>query len=257
MMRVAAVNDVHGNIDALDAVLAEVDAEPPDAIVFGGDVSVGPFAAEVLDRLMSLENAYFVQGNADRELVTAFDEGLKYDPDEDHLARRAGGWVAERLSRDQRDFAASFEDTVTLDVDGLGPTLFCHGSPRSDSEIITKLTPEERLAEFVSRTQEHVVVCGHTHMQFDRRVGGTRVLNAGSVGMPYEGKRGAFWLLLGPDANFRRTDYDVEAFVARMRAEADYFEADDFAAMLLRPLNPDEVAAFFEGIGPEPSLGER
>jgi predicted phosphodiesterase len=203
---------------------------------------------------MSVENAHFVRGNADREVVAAYDAGLSFDPEEEQPARRAGGWAAQQLSRRHRDFVASFQDVVTLEVDGLGETLFCHGSPRSEDEIITQLTPEDRLVEFLSATREHVVVCGHTHMQFDRRCGETRVLNAGSVGMPYEGRRGAFWLLLGPDADFRRTEYDVDGFVAQVR-ESDYFDADDLAAILLTPPSPDEVAAFFEGIGPEPTLG--
>ena len=167
-------------------------------------------------------------------------------------AAKSAAWVAERITPADRDFLAAFEATVTLDVDGLGETLFCHGSPRSDLEIITHLTPDDRLAEFLTGTEPGIVVCGHTHMQFERELAGTRILNAGSVGMPYQGERGAFWLLLGPDAEFRRSDYDVDAFALRLEA-AGYFD-DELAPLLLRPPQADETAAFFEGTGPEPQL---
>jgi predicted phosphodiesterase len=253
-MHVAALYDVHANPAALEAVLRDVDREQPDAIVFGGDLVSGPFPAETLALLMALEGAAFVRGNGDREVVAAFDAGLRFDEAEPHPARKAASWIAPQLTSEQRDFLASFRDTVVLDVDGLGETLFCHGSPRSDLEIITHLTPEERLREFLADTQQDVVVCGHTHMQFERIVGSTRILNAGSVGMPYQGERGAFWLLLGPGPEFRRSEYDVDVFAERLRSSA-YWD-DELAALLQRPPTADAVAAYFEGIGPEPAPDE-
>jgi putative phosphoesterase len=251
-MRIAVISDVHGNLDALEAVLEDVSRERIDAIVFGGDLVSGPFPAATLALLRSVDNASFVRGNADREVVAAFDAGTPFDPDAPMSAAKAGAWVTERLTVEDRDFLAAFQDTVVLDVDGLGETLFCHGSPRSDEEIITHLTPEERLAEFLADTDQRVVVCGHTHMQFERTVGGTRVLNAGSVGMPYQGQPGAFWLLLGPEPKFRRSEYDVDAFVGRVGA-AGYYD-DELGPLLLRPPSADETAAFFEGLGPEPQV---
>jgi predicted phosphodiesterase len=253
-VRVAVLSDVHGNPAALEAVLRDVEREQPDAIVFGGDLVSGPFPRDTLELLMPLEGASFVRGNGDREVVAAFESDLEFDDAEEQPARRSASWVAPQLTREQRDFVAAFRDTVTVDVDGLGETLFCHGSPRSDEEVITHLTPEERLREFLAGTQQRIVVCGHTHMQFERVVDGTRVLNAGSVGMPYQGERGAFWLLLGPEVDFRRAEYDIDAFVDRLRA-ADYYDADELATILQRPYSADGVAAFFEGIGPEPEPG--
>jgi predicted phosphodiesterase len=238
-VRVAAISDVHGNPAALEAVLREVSALEPDAIVFGGDLVSGPFPRETLELLRPLPNAHYVRGNGDRGVVTAPETG------------GVNAWVAGQLTADDRDLLAAFRDTVVLDVDGLGETLFCHGSPRSDEDVITHLTPDDRLREFLSGTEQRVVVCGHTHMQFERQSGETRVINAGSVGMPYQGERGAFWLLLGPEPDFRRTEYDVDAFVERIRA-SDYPEPDEFATILQRPYDADGLAAFFEGIGPEP-----
>jgi predicted phosphodiesterase len=251
-MKVAALNDIHGNVAALQAALQEVERERPDAIVFGGDVATGPFARETLAVLMSLgDRAHFVRGNADREIVAAYDADAVFDESEPNPARRAAAWLAGRITREERDFLAGFRGTVVLDVDELGPTLFCHGSPRSDEEVITHLTPEGRLSEFVAGVGASVVVCGHTHMQFERAVGETRVVNAGSVGMPYEGKPGAFWLSLGPDIRFRHTEYDVEAAAERL---ASHPEGENLAAILLRPPAKDDVAAFFEGTGPEPEV---
>jgi predicted phosphodiesterase len=253
-VRVAALSDVHGNIAALEVVLAEVERAGVDAIVVGGDVGTGPFSTEVLRRLMGLaDRAFFVRGNADRELVDAFDAGIAFDPDEDDPARRSGAWSAARITRAERDFVAGFRDKVTLDVDGLGPTLFCHGTPDSDTRMLTSRTPDADLLRILAGVRERVVVCGHTHVQFDRTIDGVRVLNPGSVGMPYEGRRGAFWALLGPSVELRRTEYDVERAVSEIRA-SDYV-GDDHAEILLAPPDPVEVAEYFETLAAE--RGER
>jgi predicted phosphodiesterase len=249
-VRVAAIADVHGNPAALQAVLRDVAGEHVDAVVFCGDLVSGPFPVETLELIRRIENASFVRGNGDREVVAAFDAGIAFDPNAPHSPERSAAWVAERLTRADRDFLAAFEDTVALPVEGLGETLFCHGSPRSDLEVVTHLTPDDRLAEFLSGTRQQIVVCGHTHMQFDREVGGIRVLNAGSVGLPYEREPGAYWLLFGPEPAFRRTEYDLAAFVERLPSSG-YFD-DELPTLLLHPPPPDLTAAYFEGIGPEP-----
>jgi putative phosphoesterase len=232
-MRIAALYDIHGNLPALEAVLAEVEAEAPDTIVIGGDVAPGPLVGETLARLQELRPR-FVMGNGDRETVAACDGAEPQGP--------GTAWAAGRLTRAQRDALAAFEPVVRL-----GGVLFCHGSPRSDTEMITTLTPDERLAPMVAGVEEDVVVCGHTHRQFDRRAHGKRLVNAGSVGMPYEGAVGAFWLMLGPDVKLRRTDYDVAAAAARLRASG-FPDLDEvmLRESLLAPADPDEVAALFE-----------
>jgi predicted phosphodiesterase len=223
-MRVAALYDVHGNMPALEAVLAEVEREHVDAIVCGGDVAAGPMPADALERLRAA-GARFVRGNADREL---------------------GGWPAERLSDDQLRFLRSLPLRLTLDVDGLGHVLFCHATPRSDEEIVTRLTPDDELASVLEDVPEPTIVCGHVHVQYDRMLAGHRVVNAGSVGLPYEGRPGAFWALLGPDVELRETAYDVEAAAALLR-DTGYPEIDDvLASSLLQPLGSDEVSRHFE-----------
>jgi predicted phosphodiesterase len=245
--RVAALYDIHGNLPALRAVLAEVAREDVEIVVIGGDVVPGPLPAETIVELMALdERARFVLGNGDREVVEAYDEGrIDVDATPD-ASQRASAFSASQISREQRDFLTGFAPTVVLDVDGLGPTVFCHGSPRSDTEIITTATSDERLRGVLGGVEEPTVVGGHTHRLFDRRVDGWRVVNAGSVGIPYEGRRGAYWALLGPDVALRRTEYDLDAALDELRA-GGFPDLDELLQeSLLAPMEPDEVAEFFE-----------
>jgi predicted phosphodiesterase len=245
-MRIAALYDIHGNLPALDAVLAEVELLDVDAIVVGGDVVPGPMPVETIDRVRALgERARFVMGNADREVVEMFDAGMRVDEvAEDWM--RMSAWGAGLLDGARRDFLAAFEPTVRLEADDLGPALFCHGSPRADTEIITALTPPERLAPMLAGVDEPIVVCGHTHNQFVLEHDGRRVVNAGSVGMPYQGAAAAFWLLLGPDVDLRRTDYDVEAALDAMRATGAPGIDEQVHESLVDPMDAEAVARMFE-----------
>ena len=248
-MRVAALYDIHGNLPALRAVMDEVARERVETVLIGGDVAAGPLPAETIDLLIALgERAQFVCGNADREIVAAYDRpdpGAQAGP-----AERVAAFAASSISPGQRDFLARFADTVTLDIDGLGPTLFCHGSPRSDTEVITTATSDERLRQILQGVEQRAVVCGHTHRQFDRVADCWRVINAGSVGMPYEGRAGAYWALLGPDVTLRRTDYDLDVGIAELRA-GGFPDLDEMLnESLLNPIDPDEAAAFLERQAP-------
>jgi putative phosphoesterase len=238
-VRVAALADIHGNLPALAAVLDEVERERVDVVVCCGDVA-GPFGEQCVARLRALGGVRFVRGNAD--------EGVD--------------WPL----------------TVELAVDGLGRVLFCHGSPRSEHEILTRISPPARVAAALAGVAADIVVGGHTHVQFDRSVAGHRLVNAGSVGMPYEGARGAYWALLGasvsprearlvgsegspaepailsegiasdalrPGVELRRTEYDVEAAAAHLEATG-FPGAAEQAGWLRDPPDPTEVSAYFE-----------
>lgn len=195
-MRVAALYDVHGNLPALQAVLADPALEAADALVLGGDLVWGPFPRETLALLRRLgERAVWLRGNCDRE--------------DDH-------WSLRQVSRADRVALAALPTTVTLDVAGLGAVLFCHGSPRSDEEILTALSSPTRVRAATAGVAERVVVCGHTHTQFDRTVDGLRLINAGSVGLAYEdGGQDAYWTLLGPSVAFRRTPFALDSDAVR------------------------------------------
>ena len=252
MTVVAALYDVHGTLPALEAVLADDAFARADAVVVGGDVASGPMPAEVLDRLAALDLPLrWVRGNADREVVDFFDRG-DTDPSVhpvDDPAARADAATAARISAAHRDLLAGFEDVVALDG-----ALYCHGSPRRDDEIITAVTPEARLAPMLEDVQEMLVVCGHTHHQFDLRAGARRVVNAGSVGMPYQGEAAAFWLLVGDgEPHARRTDYDVDAAMAQIRATAFPDVDDVMRKSLLEPVDPAWIARFLEDRAVTPS----
>jgi putative phosphoesterase len=241
-VRVAALYDIHGNLPALEAVIAEVDEARADLVLVGGDVVTGPFPSKTLERLGGLrDRAYFIRGNADRVLVEDAGEPTGPSPWPERQA-----WTRAQLTDDQRRLLATLAHTAAMEVGGLGEVLFCHGSPRSDEEIITRVTSPERLSEIMSGVGQRVVVCGHTHVQFDRMIGGVRLVNAGSVGMPYEDEPGAYWALLGPDVELRRTEYDLERAAAAIRASG-FPGADEFAdEHVLHPAGADEATEQFE-----------
>jgi predicted phosphodiesterase len=229
-MRVAALADVHGNAPALAAVLEEVNRVQPDLVVFCGDLTWGSLPQGTLALVRGLEvAARFVRGNADR-MVGVETEGR-------------GPWMTAQHSPGDLAFLATFEPTVSIDVDGLGPTCFSHGSPRSDEECVTRETPVERVREFMAGRDEKVVVTAHVHVQYERTVGGIRCVGPGSVGLPYEGATGlAFWALLGPDVDLRRTAYDHEAALAQMR-QTDDPRIETIAELMLAPPSREDAIA--------------
>lgn len=237
-MRAAALYDIHGNLPALEAVLEDVRRAGVDEIVIGGDVFPGPMAMEALSLLDGLTvPTRFIKGNGDR-VVLAAKSGS--DISEVPAAYRdVIEWGAEGLDDDAARKVSAWESRLRLRVTGLGDVFFCHATPRNDTEIFTRLTGEDRLVG-VFEGINGLAVCGHTHMQFDRAVGRTRVVNAGSVGMPF-GEPGAYWLLLGPAVELRRTDYDAQRAAARIR-NTKYPRAEEFAARnILRPPSEDEM----------------
>jgi predicted phosphodiesterase len=234
--RVAVLADIHGNLPALDAVLAEPDVLTADAIVLLGDIALGPLPGPVLDRLAELgDRAVWVHGNCEREMVTAFDGGVVPGPFGEDAAK-----TAALIGREHRDRLDGLPLTVTLEVDGLGPVLFCHASPRRDDEMVLVDSPPERWAEVLAGVAEPTVVVGHTHMPFDRLAAGRRAVNPGSVGMPY-GHPGAGWALLGPGVTLRRTRYDLPAAVAAISA-SPMPGAAEWAAEYVAQHHPDTAA---------------
>lgn len=257
-MRVAALYDIHGNLPALEAVLSELDAAKPDNIIIGGDVVPGPMPREVLARLRQLDvPTHFIRGNGE---LAVLDEAVgKPAPVPDHV-RPVLQWTARELSAAELELLASWTKGLHFSWTAIGNggggagagnvrrlrAFFCHATPRDENEIFTRLTPEEYLAPIFADAKAPLVVCGHTHMQFDRTIGKTRVVNAGSVGMPF-GRTGADWLMLSDDAGIelRHTDYDLAAAAARIRA-TNYIQAQEFAEKyVLNPPSEDEMLDLF------------
>ena len=218
-MKVAALYDVHAMPWALEAVLAEVEAEGADAIVFGGDYLYGPYPCETVAAIRALD-AHVIRGNC---------EDL------------AEGWERAELAPGDLDWLQSLPLTAT--VDGV---LYCHAAPTSNTPITTAITPDEAVAETFAGVDGTVVI-GHTHHQFDRRVGGLRLVNAGSVGMPYEGEVAAFWAVLEDgEPSFRRTPFDVERAISRTRASLWPQALGFVAENLVVPVVRDEAISQLE-----------
>jgi putative phosphoesterase len=226
-MKVAVISDVHGNAVALAAVLAELEREQPDLLVSCGDLTWGPLPEETYELARGL-NARFVRGNADRAVL------------ENVSVTEREQWMQEHHTQEIREFLGTFEEQVVVEIEGLGPVRFCHGSPRTDEECVTPETPEERVREFSAGVDERVIVSGHVHIQFDREVAGIRSVNSGSVGLPYEGRPGAFWALLGPDVAMRRTEYDLDQALEGYRASGQP-GVEQIVEMMVEPPERREV----------------
>lgn len=248
-MRVAVLADIHGNLPALEAVLGEVAASAVDRIILNGDIANGPLAGETLDRLAELgDRAIWVHGNGERALARGYDlrDAALAQPGDVDLATADDLALGASLTAAQRALIADLPLTVTLDVDGLGSTLFCHATPRRDDEMLLVDSPPARYAETLAGVRAQAVVLGHTHMPFDRLFDRLRVINPGSVGMPY-GHSGAAWAVLGPHVELRRTDYDIAAASARLGA-AEWPRAPEWAAEYVerRYSDREALAAFTE-----------
>jgi len=241
-MRIAALYDIHGNLPALDAVLADVAREGVNLVVIGGDVLPGPMPVEVLDRLEALDvPTRFLQGNGDRETLAEEPGRPSRLPESARLQLR---WTRAQLDERRAAVVGTWPPHLRVDIPQLGSVLFCHATPRSDEEVVTRLVPEPLLQPIFDGVAD-VVVCGHTHMQFDITVGGTRVVNAGSVGMPFEAP-GAYWLLLDRELELRRTPYDAGAAAAAIR-RTGFPDAERFASTYI--LNPPDMLQTFTHYG--------
>ena len=232
-MRVAVLYDVHGNLPALEAVLAELDQESGiDEIVVGGDVLWGPMQSECLGLLRSV-GATFVSGNCERDVL---------NPSSD-----IDRWCHEQLVEPERALVASWPMTVDREIEGLGSVVLCHAAPHDDETILTRITPDEDISAALAGIDAAVVVAGHTHVQFDRQLAdGKRLVNAGSVGLPYEGAPGAYWAVLGPDVVLRRTVYDIEWAVAELRNTSFPRFDEVFTRSLEGGVTADEATTEFE-----------
>ncbi len=215
-MRVAALYDVHAMPWALEAVLAELDA---DAIVIGGDFLYGPYPAETLRRVRALDAA-IVRGNCE-ETPTDHDRSV--------------------LTEEELAWAAALP--LAVELDGV---VYCHATPTDNRPITTAVTDDATVRKTFAGVTGTVVI-GHTHHQFDREIGDLRVVNAGSVGMPYEGDVAAFWLLVEDgDPHPMRTPFDVGRAATEIRAStwptAEEFVTDN----VLRAVERDDAIAALE-----------
>jgi predicted phosphodiesterase len=247
------LNDVHANMPALEAVLEEVRQAGVDLIVFGGDVLPGPMVRETLSRVLHLDTpTQFIHGNGELAVLAQIEAP---DPSAVTYWGTTGGaplpepfrevvrWTARQAQPDYTRVLAGWPRTLRVEIPELGSVLFCHATPHSETDAFTRMTPEDVLLPVFDGLGAALVVCGHTHMQFDRTIGSTRVVNSGSVGMPF-GRTGADWLLLGPGVELRNTSYDLADAAERIRA-TDYPQADNLANSLQDPPSEEQILAQF------------
>ena len=242
--RAAVLSDVHGNLPALRAVLADIRRAEVDLVVCLGDVVAGPLPVETLRELSAVhEPLLCVRGNADREVVAVRDgEVAPGDVPPD------SAWGGQALTPEGRDLLAGWPATARIEHRELGMVVACHATPRSDEEIVTERTPDELLRDAFGDLDARLVVVGNTHMQFDRTVDGLRIVNVGSVGMAY-GPPGAYWALLGDlEVELRRTDYDRVAAAEEIRERSTWPEAERFASryVLMPPSREEALDAFHQ-----------
>jgi predicted phosphodiesterase len=232
-MRLAALYDIHGNLPALEAVLEEIRGAAVDYVVVGGDVVPGPMQGEALACLRAFHlPIQFIRGNGERE-VLAWKRGEENNALPERF-REVMRWSAQQLDPKDAEWLGEWPAALRLELNGFGKVLFCHATTRNDTDIFTRLTPEHHLIPVFAAADAALIVCGHSHMQFDRMIGEIRVVNAGSVGMPY-GEPGAYWLLLGPDLQLRRTCYDSAEAAARI-SNTSFPQAKEFAQdQVIRP----------------------
>jgi predicted phosphodiesterase len=237
-VRVAALYDIHGNLPALEAVLHAVRQARVDQIVVGGDVVCGPMTGGALRCLLEVSvPVCFIHGNAETAVQAEMAGRNTGFPEQ---IREVLLWEAGQL-REHESWFADWPKTTRMQT-GAGEVLFCHATPRDENEIFTRLTPQAAVLPAFASAEAPLVVCGHTHMQFDRMIGPTRVVNAGSVGMPF-GDPGAYWLLLDSGVELRRTEYDLADAARRIRASG-YPQAEQFATGNV--LQPPSEAAMLE-----------
>ena len=231
-MKVAALADIHGNVQALDAVLADPRCASADEIVVLGDAVAGTFPVECFDRLVALgDRVRILRGNADR--IVLEDDGEE------------SRWVRGRLGPERLAAVAAWPTSFAIEVEGLGAVRCCHATPRSDEDTLTPITPEAAAAIPFEGTTEPVVLGGHTHSQFERRIREWHFVNVGSIGRPREIRPAAYWALLGPDVELVSTDYDVAAAAEAVRASGQP-RAEEVVEVLLHPQAPDEAAVVLE-----------
>jgi putative phosphoesterase len=232
-MKVAALYDIHGNLPALNAVLEDIRQADIDLIIVGGDVVLGPMSGECLDRLQALAlPVQYIKGNCEAEVISKM-KGMPNSSLPETVLKNIA-WTADQLSPAHLEFIDSWPEQLSLNILGVGEVLFCHATPRSLTEVFTRLSPKSKLDELFGSVQENVIICGHTHMQFQLNLNGKRVVNAGSVGMPFA-PPGAYWLSLGPIVRHQHTTYDFNE-AAKIISTTNYPEAKQFAESNI--LNP-------------------
>lgn len=233
MTRIAVLSDVHGNLPALEAVLADIEGQgTPDVYWILGDLGLYfPWSAEVIDQLRALPGAAFLQGNIDRYLWSGSRpaipiraaEGWTRAPALLAVREARFRWAVERLSFAQYCFLRDLPGHLALDFPGYGRIMGVHATPGSDETALVPDSPDDEIRPHLAGVDARLLLFGHTHRPTDRRLDGLRLVNPGSVGLPRDGNSDPAYALLEVvldrcQVRFRRVPYDLEATVDQMEA---------------------------------------
>ena len=244
---IAALYDIHGNLPALEATLLQLERRGITELIIGGDVIPGPLPNECLDCIKEFSgDLHLIKGNCeDMVLAVLENRPLPKVPEE---VRTNIEWTAANLKDRHIEWIQSWPATFSKSIKNIGTLLFCHATPISNTHIFTKDTPSEQLSFHFENINADIVVCGHTHMQFDRTIGNLRVINAGSVGMPF-GPPGAYYLTVTPELQLNRLEYDVEK-AGRLIKKSKYPSAQSFAEKnVLHPPSEESMLELLSGMG--------
>ncbi len=209
-MRNAVLFDIHGNIDALDAVLADAAAAGCHGLILGGDYAyMGPAPDDVVDRLRQQPDPIIaVRGNTDRMIVLG----------DDTVAR----WAADQLGAERVEWLRLLPERETI---AEHRATLVHATPRSDEELLTPSTPDFRAEAMLVAVHTTLLLCGHIHVQYRRQVGDVEIVNPGSVGLPFDDQTTAAWAIADDGTiELRRTAYDIERALARLAAAVTHPE---------------------------------
>lgn len=207
-MRDAVLFDIHGNVDALDAVLAAAAAAGCDGLIVGGDLAyLGPAPEACVDRLRGFAGRVVaIRGNTDR-MIAAGDDDI-------------AAWAADRLGDDRVAWLGGLQPERVLPEHD---ALLVHAVPGDDERRLEPDTPDAVAEALVADACHATLLCGHVHLQYTRRVGTVEVVNPGSVGFPFDGDPAAAWAVIDDGAvELRRTPYDVDAALARLAGLASH-----------------------------------
>jgi diadenosine tetraphosphatase ApaH/serine/threonine PP2A family protein phosphatase len=234
----ACLADVHGNTAALDAVLASEDFAQAGAVAFLGCTTTGPDPRGVLERCADLTMPVFhLAGNGERR-VLELASGIRAperEVDEWLVAAHGDGGLAT---------IGSWAGGLRVAHPPAGGLRLCHGSPRSDIEVLTSLTDDDRLRAATTGVDEAVVVHGHTHVQYRRYAVGKVITGAGSVGLPYAAGPGARWALICDEVRLVVTPYDLDRAEALIAATG--YPGQAYLKTLRQPPSPEAKTAAAE-----------
>jgi putative phosphoesterase len=245
------LSDIHGIALALEAVLAVEARDPSDVLIVAGDTAAGPQPNQVIEILRQHEDRLIaISGNGDRELIEAHDGTFEGE------VPRLTAWEAGAITPGNLGWLRALPGTIEFDMASLGRVHLCHATPQNDMDILLVDTRIERWQQCFADLAEDVktVILGHTHMPFQRLVAGRRVINPGSVGMPF-GQAGANWSRIRADGTIetRVTYFDINAALSDLEATGCYENAREWAFPYLTGQFTDVQA--IETFGPRDGRG--